>query len=171
METRFLPLDTGTPGLVVELLAECYEPLLAQLPPLKGEQLLAEWRAYDDAVQSEPDSVGASGFFTVFCDQVIGFGSWDPREWPDRGRVGHNCIRPAYQGHGHGCRQIEEILARFQRGGFRAACVRTDEHVFFAPARRMYARCGFYLAGREPGTLLDDHATLVHEKMLDGGAG
>lgn len=148
------------------MLASCYRPLLEQLPEAKVKELRCDWADYDDAVHTEPYTIGDSGFLTRLGADVIGFASWDPRGWPDLGRIGHNCVVAAYQGHGYGRRQIEEILRRFRRKGFRRVQVRTDEHPFFEPARRMYTGCGFEVAGREPGVLLDDFEMLVYEQRL-----
>lgn len=155
-------------GLIAEILVSCYRPLLEQLPAMKASELRRDWADYDDAVHTERDTVGDSGFLTMLGSEVIGFASWDPRGWPNLGRIGHNCIDPAYQGQGYGRRQIEEILRLFRRKGFRRVQVRTDEHPFFEPARRMYERCGFELVGQEPGVLLDNFEMLVYEQSLTG---
>ncbi len=153
-------------GLLADLLASCYAPLLEQLPTAKVAGLRSDWADYDDAVHTEPDTIGASGFLTCLGTRVIGFASWDPRGWPDVGSVGHNCIIPEFQGHGYGRRQVEEVLSLFRRKGFRRVQVRTDAHPFFGPARRMYERCGFRVVGREPGVLLDGFEMLVYERAI-----
>lgn len=150
------------------MLACCYGPLLEQLPAAKVSELHCDWTDYDDAVHAEPDTIGDSGFLTMLRAEVIGFASWDPRGWPNLGRIGQNCVVPAYQGQGYGRRQIEEVLRLFRRKGFRRVQVRTDEHPFFEPARRMYKGCGFELVGHEPGVLLDDFQMLVYEQSLTG---
>jgi GNAT superfamily N-acetyltransferase len=155
--------------VLVGLLVRCYAPLLTQLPVAKVSELRCDWDDYDDAVHSEPDTVGASGLLTCRSGQVIGFAPWDPRGWPEVGRVGHNCIIPEFQGRGYGRRQVEEVLNLFREKNFRGAQVRTDEHPFFEPARRMYGRCGFRLIGREPGVLLDGFELLVYEQTIFGG--
>ena len=153
-------------GFLADLLANCYAPLLEQLPAAKAAELRSDWADYDDAVHTEPDTVGDSGFLSLLGTQPIGFASWDPREWPDIGRVGHNCIIPEFQGRGYGRRQVEEVLSVFRRKGFRKVQVRTDEHPFFEPARRMYRRCGFQLVGRDTGVLLDGFEMLVYERAI-----
>jgi GNAT superfamily N-acetyltransferase len=155
--------------VLADLLAVCYAPLLEQLPVAKVHELRRDWADYDKDVHTEPDTVGDSGFSTCREGRVIGFASWDPREWPDVGRVGHNCIIPEVQGRGYGRRQVEEVLSLFRRRGFRRAVVRTDEHPFFEPARRMYERCGFRLIDREPGVLVAGCEMLVYKYELADG--
>jgi len=164
--TRRAPFSECAPGSVAAMLAEAYEALLVQLPVDRREDLLADWRRYDIAVFDEPDTVGSAGFLTLLDGAIIGFGSWDPRGWPGVGHIGHNCILPSHQGRGFGRQQVEEILGFFRSRGFRLARVRTDEHFFFTPARRMYVACGFKEVGRERGTLLDDCDTVVYELDL-----
>jgi len=166
MYLEFALLRDCRRGLLADLLARCYALLLEQLPAAKVVELRADWADYDDAVHTEPDTVGASGFLSLLGTQLIGFASWDPREWPDVGRIGHNCIIPEFQGNGYGRRQVEEVLSVFRRRGFWKAQVRTAEHPFFEPARRMYRRCGFQLVGREPGVLVDGFDMLVYELAI-----
>ena len=163
---RRAPFSECVSGIIAEMLTEAYEALLVELPVDRREELLADWRCYDIAVHDEPGTVGSAGFLTLHGGAIIGFGSWDPRGWPDVGHIGHNCILPDQQGQGFGRQQIEEILKIFRGKGFRLARVRTDEHPFFTPARRMYAACGFREVGREPGTLLEDCDTVVYELDL-----
>jgi GNAT superfamily N-acetyltransferase len=149
------------------MLAQVYAELLAELPAGKAEELLADWRRYDAAVHDEVDTVGAAGFLTSVAGEIIGFASWDPRGWPDVGQIGHHCILPGHRRRGYGRRQIEEVMRFFGGNGFRLARVRTDEHHFFIPARRLYEACGFRIVRREPGTLLDECMTVVYELELD----
>jgi len=162
----FVPFARYGQGLIADLLRESYGALLRELPPERVEELRWDWEEYDAEVYREPGTVGACGFFTVLKGQVIGFGSWDPRDWPEVGEVGHNCILPGYQGRGYGRRQIEEILRQFRNRGFQRARVRTDEHPFFGPARRIYGACGFREIGRQPGTLVEGCDSVVYERQL-----
>lgn len=163
---EFAPFAGCRPGLIYDLLSESYAPLLEQLPETKVSELLQDWREYDAAVFGEPDTVGASGFVTRLEEKIIGFGSWNPTNWPAVGIIGHNCITPRHASRGYGRRQIVEILRRFTEAGFQAASVRTDEHPFFAPARRMYLSCGFEEVARYPGELLDEYAMIEYERHL-----
>jgi GNAT superfamily N-acetyltransferase len=164
---EFAPFAGCRPGLIFDLLSESYAPLLAQLPQAKVAELLQDWREYDAAVFGEPDTVGSSGFVTRLGREIIGFASWNPTNWPAVGIIGHNCITPTRASRGYGRRQIVEILRRFSEAGFQTASVRTDEHPFFGPARRMYSSCGFEEVARYPGELLDEYAMIEYELRLD----
>lgn len=166
MHVSFTPLYECPGGLIAGMLAESYAALLRELEERKAAELRSNWLEFDTAVQQERDSVGACGFVTRVEGNVVGFGSWDPRGWPEVGRVGHNCVRPSYQGHGYGSRQIEEILRRFRAGGFARARARTGEHPFFAPARRMYLSCGFRAVGRQRDDLVCRYGTVMYEIVL-----
>jgi GNAT superfamily N-acetyltransferase len=162
----FAPFAGCRPGLIFDLLSESYAPLLEQLPDAKVSELLQDWREYDAAVFGEPDTVGASGFVTCLGQEIIGFASWNPTSWPAVGIIGHNCITPSHASMGYGRRQVMEILNRFTEAGFEMASVRTDEHPFFSPARKMYLSCGFEEVARYPGVLLDQYAMIEYERRL-----
>ncbi len=149
-------------GTLSAMLRESYAPLLDTLPAGIATDLCSQWDEYDESVVSEPDTVGASGFLTSLHGEPIGFGSWDPRGWPAIGRVGHNCIVPTHQRKGYGQLQLREIMRRLRAMGFGGIEVRTDEHPFFEPARRMYMRYGFKLMAYEPGVLSARHRMLVY---------
>ncbi|WP_158277631.1 hypothetical protein [Opitutus sp. ER46] len=80
----------------------------------------------------------------------MGFGSFDPRAAPQSARIGHNCIRPAYQGLGYGRLQLQEILLRLVERKVAEIHVSTLALPFFAPAQRMYSSGGFRLVQRTP---------------------
>ena len=82
--------------------------------------------------------------------RVVGFGSYDLRQRPALGIVGHNCILPEFRGRGFGKEQILEILRRFRIQGIRKAKTSTGARPFFHPAQRMYIACGFQETGRVP---------------------
>jgi C-terminal peptidase prc len=167
---EFRPFSQGTRGLVFDVLRRSYQKLLDELPDAKVEELVLDWRAYDDAVFDEPDTVGDCGFFTCLGDEFIGFASWNPLDWPETAVIGHNCILPDHQGRGYGKRQVTELVARFTRSGFEKVSVETDEHPFFAPARRMYEKCGFEEVGRRPGVLIETCEMIEYEKRLEDAA-
>jgi len=75
-------------------------------------------------------------------------GSYDPRQGPERGIIGYNCVVPEHQRKGIGCLQIQEILRIFRDKGFAKACVTTGDDDFFVPAQRMYEACGFVRMGQ-----------------------
>ena len=137
----FTPLAEHEPGLVLSLLSHSYAPYLA-LDPQASRAWPADWAAYDQEVFQRPDTVGACGFVTCLSGEPIGFASWDPRGRPT-GIIGHNCVLPAFQGHGYGTVQIRRVLDILRRRGFEQVRVTTGDHLFFLPAQRMYASCGF----------------------------
>ncbi len=166
MTCEFATLPECAPGTLCRFLEESYAPLLAVVPEETAHRLRVGWGAFDEEVRREPDSVGRCGFLTIVGGVVVGFGSWDPRGWPKLGRVGHNCVRPAYQRLGYGRMQMERIVTHFRSRGFAAAEARTGADPFFEPARRMYARCGFEVADRTAGGLVSGHDVLVYRMEL-----
>jgi GNAT superfamily N-acetyltransferase len=140
--------------------------LLRQIGEPEASALRKNWADFDAEVHQSPETVGACGFVTYLDADVVGFASWDPRGWPVA-RVGHNCVRPAHQGRGYGSQQIEEVVRRLRERGFARVWARTSEHPFFAPARHMYARCGFCLAEQERGAPTLGYETVVYEAVLE----
>jgi len=138
----FTPFREHQQGIIFSLLSRSYAAYLA-LDPQAAQTWPADWAAYDREVFRFPDTVGACGFVTSLGAQAIGFASWDPREFPDCGVIGHNCILPAFQGCGYGKAQIRRVLCVLWARGFAQARVTTGEHSFFVPAQRMYEACGF----------------------------
>lgn len=59
-------------------------------------------------------------------DQPIGFFSWDPRELPQEGIIGQNCILPSQRQKGLGKLQMEEVLSIFRKSGAETVTVITD---------------------------------------------
>jgi hypothetical protein len=48
------------------------------------------WEQYDHEVYRHPETVGACIFLSRLNGIIVGFGSWDPRQTPRYGIVGHN---------------------------------------------------------------------------------
>jgi GNAT superfamily N-acetyltransferase len=143
-------------GSVFELLAESYEGWSDREESLEG------WRRADRDLFDHPDVIGACAVFTFLEGELVGFVSWDPREFPTA-VIGHNCVRPACRGRGIGAAQLRFALGLLAGKQFLRATVRTGDSDFFAPARRMYASCGFREVGRAsaaPGQTMGtvDHA-------------
>lgn len=166
MRLEFAGFEQCPQGELAEMLLQSYAPLLRELPVKGGLELRRGWQEFDREVHRAPETVGRCGFLTLLNGEPIGFGSWDPRGWPESGRVGHNCVRPEYQRRGFGRRQLEEILGRFRARGFATAEARTGERDFFEPARRMYERCGFEVVGRTAGALGPEYGTLIYRVSL-----
>lgn len=137
------------PGTVARLLNESYAQLLHDEPdPWLSEQ--ASWEAFDQDVFENPETVGASTYVSWAEEQLVGLVSFDPRQRPDFGIVGHNCVLPAFRRQGFGKQQVREILQWFSMLGIRVARVSTCDHPFFVPAQRMYTSVGFREVGRDP---------------------
>jgi len=137
--TSCLPLRPAVqyePGTVYSILASCYTSVL---DPAFEDRL----RKFDGDVFENPDTIGACTLITSVGRDIMGLVSYDPRQGPRVGIIGHNGILPPYRQKGYGTRQIVEVLRIFKARGFDRARVSTSEHPFFRPARRMYEACGF----------------------------
>ena len=136
MNLRFTSPHQHPAGTVFRLLKLAWEPLWN----LKLEENI---RKFDNEVTEQPDTVGACTFVTCLNSEPVGMVSYDPRQEPERGIIGWNCIVPEHQGKGLGKAQIQEILRIFRSRGIRKACVTTTDEEFFVPAQRTYEACGF----------------------------
>ncbi|KKL94389.1 hypothetical protein LCGC14_1865170 [marine sediment metagenome] len=130
---EFRKLTTYKEGLIFSLLSRSYETLLREKPILT-EIWKQDWEKYDKEIFQFPKTIGISGFITIFDENIIGFGSYDPRQRSELGIVGHNCILPEYRGKGFGKVQIIKISNIFKEMGVKKVIVTTGEHPFFIPA-------------------------------------
>lgn len=126
-----------------------------------------KWIEFDRDAFGNPGTVGACVFLSWHGRELIGFGSFDPRQRPATGIIGHNCILPEFRGQGFGKQQIVEILKRFIGLGIQTAKVTTNDNSFFVPAQRMYESCGFKETGREPWEG-DPKQNLIHYQKRIG---
>lgn len=150
MKIKFTSPLEQKPGRIADLLKRSYAELVSSDSKHWGREE-AKWEEFDNEVFCRyPETIGACVFLTWWDDQLVGFGSYDPRQKPAAGIVGHNCILPEFRGRGLGKSQIHEILRRFQIIGITTARVTTNDHPFFLPAQRMYRACGFREVGRIP---------------------
>ena len=161
MNLEFVPLTNQDPGTIASLLRASYADLLERDSRWESEQ--ESWEEYDREVFAHPDTVGACLFLTQVGGQIVGFGSWDPRQRPRYGIVGHNCILPEFRGQGFGKQQIWEILRRFRALGIQTAHASTCDHPFFLPAQRMYIACGFREVRRTPWDRDRNHTMIEYE--------
>jgi GNAT superfamily N-acetyltransferase len=164
MNTDFATLSDQQPGTIVTLLRASYAQLLKLDPRWESEE--EKWEEYDRQVFVHPKTVGACVFLTRLEGHIVGFGSWDPRQKPEYGIIGHNCILPEFQGNGLGKQQIQEILGRFQMLGIKIAKASTNDHFFFIPAQRMYVACGFLEVRRIPWMGDPNQKMIEYEKDL-----
>lgn len=148
-DLKFTPPQVQKPGTIAAILKSCYAGLVSSDPDLWGNETEG-WKRFDTDVYEEPAAIVDSTFLSWLDDKLIGFASYDPRQWPSIGIIGHNCILPEFQGRGMGKKQILEILRRFQKMEFKNAKVSTLDHPFFVPAQTMYLACGFYESRRIP---------------------
>jgi len=100
-------------------------------------------KQFDKDIHNFPDTIGSSGFVTIMGRELVGFISWDPRQFPSYVIIAHNCVLPEYRNQGIGKHQITRALSSFQQYGFEFARVSTKRDPFFKSARRMYESCGF----------------------------
>lgn len=162
---KFTPPQTQKPGTISAILKICYAELVSSDPALWGDEEEG-WERFDKDVYEDPDSIGDCTFMSWLADNIIGFASFDPRQWPALGIIGHNCILPAFQKRGFGKQQIREILRRFHKMGFKRAKVSTLDHPFFIPAQALYTACGFSESRRFPWEGSSVYRLIEYEKDL-----
>ena len=112
-ELTFTSPRANNPGTIAAILKTCYADLVASDPDLWGNEAKS-WEWFDTEVYDDPEGVGTCTFLSWCGGDLVGFASFDPRQWPSIGIIGHNGILPEFQGQGYGKRQIEEILRRFR---------------------------------------------------------
>ncbi len=152
-------------GTIAAILKLCYGDLVSSDPDLWTREIEG-WERFDSDIYKNPATMGECTFLSWWGDQLVGFASYDPRQWPSLGIIGHNGILPLYRGRGFGRQQIAEILRRFQKLGFERAKVSTLDHPFFVPAQRMYLSCGFYESGRIPWKGSPKYRLIEYEQDL-----
>jgi len=166
MELRFAsPQDQG-PGLIASMLKQSYAELLQSEPGRWGPEL-SKWGQFDREVFQHPETVGSCVFLSWADDRLVGFGSYDPRQRPELGIVGYNCVLPVFLGRGFGKQQILEILRRLRSEGIRAAKTSTLAGTWHIPDRRMYIACGFHETGRHLWEGEPSHTVGEYEKRLE----
>lgn len=159
----FIDYPKGTIILFLSKSCDAY----AAVDPECLEKWRQNWEEYNNEIFMHPESIGECGFISCLDGLAIGLGSWDPRQYPEKGIVGHNCILPALSRRGYGKQQMLEILERLQIKGFRKAVASSIETDFFIPAQRMYESCGFKEIRR---SYLDSNSkfrTIEYELVFD----
>ena len=162
---KFTSPSIQKPGTIATILKTCYADLVSSDPDLWSNEE-AGWERFDTDVYEDPDSIGECTFLSWLDEKLIGFASYDPRQWPSIGIIGHNGILPDYQRRGLGKQQIEEILRRFGKMGFKRAKVSTLDHPFFVPAQKMYLSCGFCVKRWIPWEGDHKYRLIEYEKEL-----
>ena len=152
--------------MIAFMLKHSYANLVESDPEHWGPEV-PKWEQFDREVFEHPDTVGSCVFLSWSDDQLVGFGSYDPRQKPALGIVGHNCVLPEFRGRGFGKQQIQEILRRFRAKGISCAKVSTNDYPAFIPAQRMYAACGFQETNRQPWANDASQKVIEYEMRLD----
>lgn len=147
------------PGIIFELLSICYADILDQ-------ELKEQLQKFDGEVFKNPDTVGACTFITTLGPDMVGMASYDPRNVPKIGIIGHNCILPEYRRKGYGSKQIIEIVRRLKSMPVEYITVSTSEDPFFEPARKMYLSCGFSETKRKKKHPHDSYKTVYYKMKI-----
>jgi GNAT superfamily N-acetyltransferase len=165
MKLTFTSPFRAKAGIIAWLLNQSYAELVEAQPEIwKPEK--ANWEESDQDVFENPDTIGSCTFLSWYGRNLVGFFSFDPRNGPAYGIIGHNCILPEYRNQGFGKQQITEVLRKFRERSIRQARVSTSDHPFFLPARWMYIACGFTEVKRVPW-VRDPSQNIIHyEKEL-----
>jgi GNAT superfamily N-acetyltransferase len=146
----FTPISQHKPGTLAHILRKAYAGILAS-DPQYWQVETQNWEQFDREAFENPETIGKCVFITTLDNASIGFGSFDPRQKPVLGIIGHNCILPEFRNAGYGKQQIDELVLRLKALAIRRVEVTTSEHPFFLPAQRMYLACGFHERRRYAG--------------------
>lgn len=163
---RFTSPRDREPGTVAAILKACYAGLIDSDPYLWQNEA-GGWGRFDSEVYKDHSSVGECTFLSWAGNELVGFASYDPRQRPAYGIIGHNGILPQFQGRGFGKMQIAEILRRFRTIGFHKAKVSTLDHPFFVPAKKMYLRSGFQVMRWIPWEGSPRYRLIEYEQGMD----
>lgn len=148
----FRPITEYQPGILLNMLVRSYASFAESEPDIvAGWQ--EDWKAVDELAFAYPDTIGCCFFISTLDGEPVGFASYDPRQAPEVGIVGHNCIVPEYRGRGFGKLQVAEILRHFKHREILKAVVSTCDQPCFIPAQRQYLANGF-----EEERRFSDHA-------------
>jgi GNAT superfamily N-acetyltransferase len=147
------------PGIVYSILSQCYMGIL----DTPFEERL---RRFDRDVFENPDTVGVCTLISSLGGELVGLASYDPRQAPRVGILGHNGVLPSHRRKGYGTQQILEIVRLLAMRGCRRARVQTSEHPFFMPACKMYEACGFRESSRNRRSPEDEYRVILYEMPL-----
>ena len=138
--TIYKPISLFEKGSILQILKTCYQDFFIYFLNEKN-RLLDLWEKEDEDAFNIP-IIGEHSLFTCINGQVIGYFSWDNRNFPN-GLIGQNCIIPAYQNQGYGRKQLAVIEEKFIHSNFKEVSVITGDHEFFLPAQKMYLACEY----------------------------
>lgn len=145
----FKSIKQFKPGDLAKIIYVSYSDLIKSDPD-RWNQEKRKWDDFDKQAFGIP-AIGKCLFVTYLDGDPIGLASYDPRQWPEVGIIGQNCILPEFRGNGYGVRQIEKILDIFRKNKVKKARVTTSEHPFFISAQKMYKSLGFTETGTKQG--------------------
>ena len=165
MILRFTSTLDQKPGTIADLLKLSYARLISTEPGV-WKQEEENWEQFDRDVFECPATIGTCVFLSWWGDQLVGLGSYDPRQRPELGIIGHNCVLPGFRGKGFGKQQIIKILSLFKALGIGKSKVSTLEHPFFIPAQQMYLSCGFQETKRIPWDCSPGTKEIEYEKKI-----
>lgn len=144
----FKPINSLKRGQIFDLLTRCYHDLANKYDTKNRDKYIESWHQSDKNAFDNPKTIGKCVLVSHLDNKPIGFVSYDPRNFPDYGIVGQNCVLPEYQGKGYGKLQLEELLKIFKDAGCSKAVVSTGDNDFFIPAQKMYESLGFKETGK-----------------------
>ena len=146
-------------GIICRLLSVCYVGIM-------DRELTEQFQQFDREIFENPATVGACTLITTLSSDIVGMASYDPRQAPMLGIIGHNCILPKHQKKGYGKQQILEVIKRLKSRGIIRVTVSTSEHPFFEPACKMYLSCGFTELERKRKRPKDLYRTIYYGMEL-----
>ena len=165
MALQFKSINNQEPGILASLLFRSYSALIKS-DPVHWKPEENNWNDFDRDAFGSPGTIGACVFLSWHERELVGFASFDPRQAPKNGIIGHNCILPEFRGQGFGKQQIKEILNRFAIFRIQTADITTNDNTFFIPAQRMYISCGFQEISREPWERDKTQSLIHYQKRL-----
>lgn len=145
---NFTGIDRVPRGSLARLLRESYAILLASGGSVWQREAVG-WEQFDAEAYTRPE-VARCVFPTWSGDDLVGFGSYDPRGAPRRVLVGHHCIVPPLRRRGLGRVQFRELLRRLDGYRYEEVGVTTLSSPFFEAAAGLYTSFGFEYLGRSP---------------------
>lgn len=138
---KFNSISSCQKGQLFQIIYESYKDFVAN--DLKNkDKYLENWQKFDDDAFNNP-KIGKCVLVSFLNNNPIGLVSYDPRNFPEFGIIGQNCILPKFQKKGYGKKQIEEVLRIFKQNVCKKAKVTTANLDFFLPAQKMYLSLGF----------------------------
>lgn len=150
MELIFNPISKYSSGIIYEIINQSYADLLeADLEYWLPER--EKWKQLDKEVFDNPETIGKCFFITSYYEEIVGMVSYDPRQRPEYGIIGQNCVLPVHRGKGFGTKQILKVIEIFGKEGFLKVKATTSEHPFFIPAQKIYRYLGFKEIGKREG--------------------